>query len=93
MNHRDRVLTALSGEKPDRCPMQISFTPEFADRLRENMKIGGDGHNPHGGGNTYILERALERSPGNPYVLGELIALVSHDGWSCSSHPVGHSTA
>ena len=32
MNHRDRVQTALSHERPDRCPMQISFTPEFAGR-------------------------------------------------------------
>ena len=34
MKHRDRVLTALNHEAPDRCPMQVSFTPEFAVRLR-----------------------------------------------------------
>jgi uroporphyrinogen decarboxylase len=55
--------------------MQISFTPEFADRLRGDL-IGrgliegslalnkdedrGGEHNPHGGGNTYDLERALD---------------------------------
>jgi uroporphyrinogen decarboxylase len=40
--------------------MQISFTPEFADRLRTDMEIQGQKvHNPHGGGNTYELERAL----------------------------------
>jgi uroporphyrinogen decarboxylase len=51
---------ALNHEVPDRCPMQISFTPEFADRLREDMKLQGRAiHNPHGGGNTYELERAL----------------------------------
>jgi uroporphyrinogen decarboxylase len=52
---------ALSHEEPDRCPMQISFTPEFADRLEADLKLKGQGfHNPHGGGNTYELERALD---------------------------------
>jgi uroporphyrinogen decarboxylase len=51
---------ALNHERPDRCPMQISFTPEFADRLRVDMVIKGQqAHNPHGGGNTYVLERSL----------------------------------
>jgi len=51
---------ALSHEQPDRCPMQISFTPEFAARLRADMGLTGRNiHNPHGGGNTYELERAL----------------------------------
>lgn len=60
MKPRERVLTALSLETPDRCPMQVSFTPEFAQRLRQEMNLGGDKiHNPHGGGNTYELERAL----------------------------------
>ncbi len=60
MKPRDRILTALHHEKPDRCPMQISFTPEFADRLRADMALKGQQlHNPHGGGNTYELERAL----------------------------------
>lgn len=60
MKSRDRVLTALDHNEPDRCPMQISFTPEFAKRLRLEMEIQGHKvHNPHGGGNTYELERAL----------------------------------
>jgi uroporphyrinogen decarboxylase len=60
MNHRERVLAALHHEEPDRCPMQISFTPEFAVRLREQMHMDGKlAHNPHGGGNTYELELAL----------------------------------
>lgn len=60
MKHRERVLMALNHEKPDRCPMQISFTPEFASRLRDNLGIiGADPHNPHGGGNPYDLEMAL----------------------------------
>jgi len=61
LGHRERVLMALSHEQPDRCPMQISFTPEFALRLRKD--IGQEGvslHNPHGGGNTYELERHLD---------------------------------
>jgi len=61
MTHRDRVAMALAHEMPDRCPMQISFTPEFADRLREEMAVKGiKAHNPHGGGNTYILEQVLD---------------------------------
>ena len=60
MKHRDRVVMSLSHEEPDRCPMQISFTPEFADRLRPSVNIASASHhNPHGGGNTYELERAL----------------------------------
>ena len=61
MKHRDRVETALAHEPPDRCPLQVSFTPEFAERLRGEVKAAGGGHhNPHGGGNTYELERALD---------------------------------
>jgi uroporphyrinogen decarboxylase len=40
--------------------MQISFTPEFASRLRSDLlHKTGSSHNPHGGGNTYELEQAL----------------------------------
>ena len=61
MKHRDRVLMALNHEEPDRCPMQISFTPEFASRLKSNLGLtDADMHNPHGGGNTYALERAID---------------------------------
>ena len=61
MNHRERVEMALNHEEPDRCPFQVSFTPEFADRLRAEMNLQSDHvHNPHGGGNTYELERALD---------------------------------
>jgi uroporphyrinogen decarboxylase len=60
MKHRDRVLIALDHEEPDRCPMQVSFTPEFAERLSKELFIHvEDIHNPHGGGNTYELERAI----------------------------------
>jgi len=61
MKHRDRIVMALNHETPDRCPMQISFTPEFADRLRKEIHlIGKKVHNPHGGGNTYEMERKLD---------------------------------
>lgn len=60
MKHRERVLLALNREEPDRCPMQVSFTPEFASRLKRELQLGDEGHNPHGGGNTYQLERALD---------------------------------
>ncbi|MFN2117703.1 MAG: uroporphyrinogen decarboxylase family protein [Candidatus Promineifilaceae bacterium] len=61
MKHRDRVAMALNHELADRCPMQISFTPEFAKRLAGEIDIGSEKvHNPHGGGNTYELERALD---------------------------------
>jgi len=55
------VLAALHHEEPDRCPMQVSFTPEFASRLRDDLGLRDeDFHNPHGGGNTYVLERTLD---------------------------------
>jgi uroporphyrinogen decarboxylase len=61
MKHRERVLMALNHETPDRCPLQVSFTPEFAARLKADIQLtGGSLHNPHGGGNTYELERALD---------------------------------
>lgn len=60
MKPRERVQMALDHEEPDRCPLQASFTPEFATRLRKDMQLEGPTvHNPHGGGNTYELERAL----------------------------------
>jgi len=60
MKPRERVQIAFHHETPDRCPMQVSFTPEFADRLRADMNLTtGLGHNPHGGGNPYDLERAV----------------------------------
>lgn len=52
---------ALNHEEPDRCPMQISFTPEFASRLKDELGLTDeDLYNPHGGGNTYLLERAID---------------------------------
>ncbi len=79
MTHRERVLTALNHEEPDRCPIQISFTPEFAARLRENLGMRSDDpHNPHGGGNPYDLELTLDEDMlltsvgwANSYYLGD----------------------
>jgi uroporphyrinogen decarboxylase len=60
MKPRERVEIALNHQEPDRCPLQVSFTPEFAARLRQDMAPRGKRvYNPHGGGNTYELERAL----------------------------------
>jgi uroporphyrinogen decarboxylase len=61
MKHRERVQISLNHETPDRCPLQVSFTPEFADRLRIDLNVKGRNvHNPHGGGNTYELERVIK---------------------------------
>jgi len=60
MKHRDRVLAALNHEVPDRCPMQISFTPEFACRLRSEMgQSRTSAQSRRGSRNTFELECAL----------------------------------
>ncbi len=59
MKPKERVRAALSMKETDRPPMQVSFTPEFARRLAEDLGIDISSHNPHGGGNTYVLEQAL----------------------------------
>ena len=60
MKHRHRVAMALAHEETDRCPMQISFTPEFVERVEQEINNKSNKrHNPHGGGNTYLLERLL----------------------------------
>ena len=60
MKHRDRVLAALNHEVPDRCPMQISFTPEFASRLRSELgQTLTAAQNRRGRRNTFELECAL----------------------------------
>ena len=53
-------MAALNQDEADRCPMQISFTPEFARRLEVDLNIKGmRSHNPHGAGNVYELEQVL----------------------------------
>ena len=74
MKPRERVAAALDHIQPDRCPFQSTFTPEFAARLRAELKLEDVGaHNPHGGGNPYDLEVAL----------GEDVLLTSV-GWANS---------
>ena len=41
LSHRERVLTAINNELPDRCPMQICYTPEFNKRLRSYYEVRG----------------------------------------------------
>jgi uroporphyrinogen decarboxylase len=39
MKPRERVIAALVREAPDRRPIQISFTPEFASRLLTRVHL------------------------------------------------------
>ncbi len=58
---RDRVLTALAHEAPDRPPFHAAFVPEFADRLRAHLGLPplATIHDPHNGRwNGYELELA-----------------------------------
>ncbi len=71
MTHKERVVKALQHEEPDRPPMQISFTPEFAARLGNFLGISEGKHNPHGGGNSMTLELALNED-----------VLLSSVGWA-----------
>jgi hypothetical protein len=46
--HLQRLADALSHVPPDRCPWQATFTPEFAQRLRQEVlartaTVGYDG--------------------------------------------------
>lgn len=60
MKHRDRVIISLDHKEPDRCPMQIDFTPEFTNRLMEDMKNKGlIGEDPESADSTY-LKRAID---------------------------------
>jgi uroporphyrinogen decarboxylase len=53
---------ALNHKEPDRCPMDISFTPEFATRLKTHMGLETkDGAVDGEGGDTYVLERTLQQ--------------------------------
>lgn len=76
MTHRERVIAALNHEEPDRCPMQASFTPEFADRLRAGLRAKGhELHNAPGAPNAYETERALG-----------LDLLLTSVGWQTGFH-------
>ena len=58
MKHRDRVIKALKFQETDRPPVQMTFCPEFANRLREVYGIKDTHrHDPHNGRwNGYELE-------------------------------------
>lgn len=58
MKHRERVIKALQFKEPDRPPIQATFCPEFAVRLREAYGIKDTHpHDPHSGRwNGYELE-------------------------------------
>ncbi len=76
MTHRERVIAALNHEEPDRCPMQVSFTPEFAARLRASLEARGCEALRHADGpNACELERALG-----------LDLLLTSVGWLTSYH-------
>ena len=79
-NHRERVAAALSHESTDLCPWQATFTPEFAERLRADMRLdtAGGAHNPHGAGNPCDLEIALEQD-----------LLITSVGWANSYYGEG----
>ncbi|HYA45112.1 MAG TPA: hypothetical protein VED59_05875, partial [Acidimicrobiales bacterium] len=80
MIHRERVAEALSHRRPDRCPWQATFTPEFAQRLQGNLHLteAERAHNPHGAGNPYDLEMAFEQD-----------ILITSVGWANSYYGEG----
>jgi len=97
MKHRDRVAMALGHEAPDGCAMQISFTPEFAARLRKGLGDQSTAeHNPHGGGNPYDLEMKLDQDMlltsvgwANSYYQGNRDYV---DEWGIAWRPVEYTT-
>ena len=40
MTSRERVLTALGHEEPDRVPIQVDFTPEAAQKMADSLRLG-----------------------------------------------------
>lgn len=40
MTSRERVLTALNHEEPDRVPIQVDYTPEAAETLSRHLSLG-----------------------------------------------------
>jgi uroporphyrinogen decarboxylase len=78
--HRERVVAALSHVAPDRCPWQATFTPEFAERLRADLRldVAAGAHNPHGGGNPCDLEIGLDQD-----------LLITSVGWANSYYGEG----
>jgi uroporphyrinogen decarboxylase len=42
MTHRERVLTTLNHEEPDRVPIYIEYTPEARQKLQDHVRKTGD---------------------------------------------------
>jgi uroporphyrinogen decarboxylase len=42
MNSKERVRTTLDHKQPDRMPVNVTFVPEIAKKLREKFNISGD---------------------------------------------------
>lgn len=42
MTPKERVLSAIDHEEPDRVPVHVTFTPQIAQELRERFEIGED---------------------------------------------------
>lgn len=61
MKHRERVLTALNHEIPDRCPMQFTCTPEFSIRLKDELIQKGLINSSFEENESYLLERKLDQ--------------------------------
>jgi uroporphyrinogen decarboxylase len=62
---------ALHHEKPDRCPLQVTFTPEFAARLKKAINPPAGQYKNPTGSNTFALERSLDED-----------ILLSYVGWA-----------
>ena len=69
MNHRERVEAALDHDAPDRCPMHIGFTPEFAARVRCDL----ESNDPGALAEPYALQRQFDQD-----------MLLTGVGWSGS---------
>ncbi|MFC2076159.1 hypothetical protein ACFLT7_03655 [candidate division KSB1 bacterium] len=50
MNSRERVLTALNHQEPDRVPIQADFTPEAAEKLSRHLRLEDAATEAYGGG-------------------------------------------
>jgi uroporphyrinogen decarboxylase len=76
MNSRERVATALNHMQPDRCPMQLSFTPEFRERLLHSLQPKSFGLD--------TKAQALERYLGADMLLASV-------GWMNSYYHTGNT--
>ena len=99
MKPRDQVLMALDHKEPDRCPMQISFTPEFANCLRAEMKLKGEkstirtqaakylrtGTRPGRGFAAHLCGLGQFLLSGQPELCGRVGALAGDRARNCAS--------